>query len=377
MGDAFDVAATSLLAQCTEFAPDQLWIAPMPRDHNSRSALLWELPHATDPHDVDSPLDVRRVAARLRSVLNDPVGPDRIVLVAEAAADSPTSADDSWIVALAEGVTGLDGVSLLVVTDGGDDVGVVADTVIRVERRNDHRGAGSRRVGTTERAGEPDEEFVAFAATVSSTPKLELRPAVVGRALTPLERRVERHRLQASSAPDPALESVVTLLREAATVQQQAGEPEIERTIVPPPMPARVDLDELFEAAQGDGVPLGLVDDPSAAGMRTYWWEPGSGALLVFGSRRSGTEQVLATILLGVIDRFSELDVRLVVDRAVCGNSPWTERYRTLHAHRRSRPRATSSTRHSTRSPPNSTDRLLRSPQATVHRNSSPRAWWW
>jgi hypothetical protein len=35
--------------------------------------------------------------------------------------------------------------------------------------------------------------------------------------------------------------------------------------------------------------------------------------MLVFGSRRSGADQVLTTLLLGLIDRFSDLDVRLVV----------------------------------------------------------------
>jgi hypothetical protein len=78
-------------------------------------------------------------------------------------------------------------------------------------------------------------------------------------------------------------------------------------------MPTRVDLAELFEASPGDGVPLGLVDDPRTAGVRTLWWEPGYGSLFVFGSRRAGVEQALATVELGILDRFSALDVRLIV----------------------------------------------------------------
>jgi hypothetical protein len=35
--------------------------------------------------------------------------------------------------------------------------------------------------------------------------------------------------------------------------------------------------------------------------------------MLVFGSRRSGTDQVLTTLVLGLVDRFSDLDVRLMV----------------------------------------------------------------
>jgi hypothetical protein len=83
--------------------------------------------------------------------------------------------------------------------------------------------------------------------------------------------------------------------------------------VVPPPLPTQVELDELFETSPGDGVPLGLLDDPAGAGARVSWWEPGRGSMLVFGSRRSGADQVLTTLLLGLVDRFSDLDVRLVV----------------------------------------------------------------
>jgi hypothetical protein len=35
--------------------------------------------------------------------------------------------------------------------------------------------------------------------------------------------------------------------------------------------------------------------------------------MLVFGSRRSGVDQVLTTLLLGLVDRFADLDVRIVI----------------------------------------------------------------
>jgi len=83
--------------------------------------------------------------------------------------------------------------------------------------------------------------------------------------------------------------------------------------VVPPPLPTRIDLDELFETWPGDGVPLGLADDAATAGLRPVWWQPGGGATLLFGSRRSGVEQVLSTIILGITDRFASDDIRLVV----------------------------------------------------------------
>jgi hypothetical protein len=84
-------------------------------------------------------------------------------------------------------------------------------------------------------------------------------------------------------------------------------------------MPTHLDLDELFDVTPGDGVPLGLADDPEAAGFRTQWWESGSGSLLLYGSRRSGVEQVLTTVAVGIADRFSADDVRMIVVEASVG----------------------------------------------------------
>jgi hypothetical protein len=137
-----------------------------------------------------------------------------------------------------------------------------------------------------------------------------VEPFVIGRALSPLERRIEQQRAHAASVPDPALGPIVGQLREAALRRPMRA---VTRTVVPPALPTRVDLDELFETSPGDGVPLGLLDDPAAADTRVWWWEPGSGSLLVFGSRRSGADQALTTLLLGLVDRFSDLDVHLVV----------------------------------------------------------------
>ncbi len=154
--------------------------------------------------------------------------------------------------------------------------------------------------------------------TTATTATLALRPYVVGRTLTPLERRIQQRWVQSTAVPDQAFTPIVALLANAATSRTGDHEPltEHDRLVLPPPMPTRVDLDELFAASPGDGVPLGLVDDPGSARHVTRWWVPGSGSLLVFGSRRSGIEQVLDTISLGVVDRLTSLDVRLIVVEA-------------------------------------------------------------
>ncbi|HSP29556.1 MAG TPA: hypothetical protein VLN74_13475, partial [Ilumatobacteraceae bacterium] len=315
MGDAFDVAATWLVAQCVERSPDALWVAPMVLGHSPRSELLWRLPHATDRHDVDSTIEPRRLLARLRAVLADPAGPVRIVVVTEAPGGAATSPGETRLTTLAAGVRDISGLTMVVVTDRPEMADLLGDTVIRVERRYDEPGTARRVAVLATGDGPVGEPFTPLQPTTSATADVELRPFVVGRALTPLERRIEQHRALTSNSPSPAFDTIIALLRDAAS-RRHADAPAATtdgRTVVPPPIPTRVDLDELFANSPGDGVPIGLVDDPDHAGVRTRWWEPGSGSMLVFGSRRSGMEQAITTILLGAIDRFSELDVRLVV----------------------------------------------------------------
>jgi DNA segregation ATPase FtsK/SpoIIIE, S-DNA-T family len=315
MIDAFDVAATSLLAQCVERSPDALWIAPMVLQDSPRAELLWQLPHATDRHGFDSAIDPRRLLVRLRALLNDRRGPARIVLVAEAGGDSTTSPGDSWLTALADGVRTIAGLAMVVVTDRPEVANLVGDTVIRVERRYDVPGTVYRVAVIASPGDATDQPFTPLQPTASAVPLLELRPFVVGRSLTALERRIEQRRAQAANASDPAFDIVVATLRDVASRVHgdDSSTASDGRAVVPPPIPTRIALDELFDSSPGDGVPLGLVDDSGSARLDIRWWEPGSGSLLVFGSRRSGMDQVLATILLGVIDRISALDVDLVV----------------------------------------------------------------
>jgi hypothetical protein len=267
MGDAFDVAATALLGQCVDRPPDALWIAPMVLEHSPRAELLWRLPHATDRHEFDATIDPRRLLARLRAVLDG--GPARVVLVAEVAGASTTWPDGTWLTALAEGVRTIAGLAMVVVTDRPDVANLLGDTVIRVERRYDVPGIERRVAIVAAPDGSIAQPFTPLQPTTSAVGGLVMRPFVVGRALTPLERRIAQDAAQTANAPDPALDTVVAVLRDAAS-QAGSDEPTTPggRTVVPPPIPTRVALEELFDASPGDGVPLGLVDDPGSASLR-------------------------------------------------------------------------------------------------------------
>lgn len=309
IGDAFDVAATWVLGQAVDRSPERLWIAPIVPAGTDRAAWWWQLPHATERYDIDGPIDEERLLTRLRAVLADPAGPARVLVVAEISGASPTT-DLGWLRALGDGVRATDGLALVVVTDR-PDVAELADTVVTVDGRL-ALGTSTRRrtAAVTAPDGTVDSPFEPLQRSAPPTVTLVLEPFVVGRPVTPLERRLEQQRSQAVSSPDPAFDPLVAALRAAAS----AGDaPTTSRAILPPPMPTRVDLDELFAGSPGDGIPLGLVDDPATASAKVLWWQPGLGAILLFGSRRSGVDQVLTTIMAGVADRFSDDDVRLMI----------------------------------------------------------------
>ncbi len=195
IGDAFDVAATLLLGQAVDRPPDALWIAPIVQAESDRSTWWWQLPHATDRYDLDTTVDVDRLLARLRAVLDDPAGPKRIVIAAEATGAAPTL-DLGWLGALGDGTRSTERLALVVVTDLAD-VTVVGDTVIAVDQRIAGGGAARRREAVvTTRDGAPGPTFAPLQRSTSTSTTLVLEPFVIGRTLTPLERRIDRQRTQ-------------------------------------------------------------------------------------------------------------------------------------------------------------------------------------
>lgn len=321
--DAFEVAVTSILAQCVERSPAALWVAPLIRDRRSWSDLLRLLPHATDGRESDQAIDPQRLLRRVRAVLADPNGPDRVLVVVDVGAGDEIGTDapsHHWLSALIDGARTTSGLGLLIISDRPDAVHPPAATLIRVERRAG-ANADVRAATITPGGGATSWPLVTLQPGTATVGPLELRPNVLGRALTPLERRIDQRHARTANAPHPDLARAVDLLRVAASRagDELVAHDHLDRLAVPPPLPRRVDLDALFESSPGDGVPLGLVDDPAAASTRTWWWEPTNGSLLLFGSRRSGVEQALTTIVLGVVDRFAPADVRLVVIEASSG----------------------------------------------------------
>jgi S-DNA-T family DNA segregation ATPase FtsK/SpoIIIE len=321
MGDAGDVAATWLLSQCAHRSPDDLWVVPLALASGERSELWWRLPHATTAHDSTVEIEPQRLLARLRTVLADVDGPSRIVLVAETGAANGSSADVEMLASLADAARATDGLSMLVVSDRPGISETIAGTLINVERREGTGGPTAGRIATTiTGANEAGQPWIPLQPPTTPGGVLDVRPAVIGRALTPLERRLERRRTEAANTPSPALEAAFDILRRAASQYEiRSDGAAVRRVAIPPPMPTLLDLDEFFDVTPGDGVPLGLADDPEAAGVRTQWWEPGSGSLLLYGSRRSGVEQVLTTVAVGIADRFSGDDVRMIVVEASAG----------------------------------------------------------
>jgi S-DNA-T family DNA segregation ATPase FtsK/SpoIIIE len=320
MGDAFDVAATALLAQGVDRAPCDLWIVPALLDRGERSEVWWRFPHATAPHDTDLDIEPQRLTTRVRALLADPSGPARIVLVAESASATRSSADPETIAALVEVARTIDGVALLVISDQPSSSLPTADTMIRVERRDGANDGSPHRIATVvSRSGSGDSGQPCLPVQPPAIPDttLELRPAVIGRSLTPLERRLELRWAESSNVASPEVVAAIDVLRDAASQHHhRSGSADDARIAVPPPMPTHLDLDDLFTEAPGDGVPLGVADDPSVAAVRTHWWEPASGSLLLFGSRRSGIEHAVTTVAVGIADRFPGDDVRLIVVEA-------------------------------------------------------------
>lgn len=311
MGDAFDVAATSLLGQCADRSPDALWVVPLVVNDPERADLLGRLPHACEPHDSATPIDAGRVLARVRAVLA--AGPDRVLVVVEDSHSAPASLTRALIDTLVDGVHETSGVSLMVITNRADTPhAAVADTFIRVWRDHpDGHGTLRRTAALTERHSRPGEPFAPIPPNAAAQPGLDIAAMVIGRPLTPLERRVEQRHARSNGSPNPTFDRAVTVLRDADRTHSQTARPR--RVVVTAPLPNRLDLESWFGATPGDAVPLGLVDDPAAVEPQPCWWAPGDGSVFAFGSRRSGVEQVLATITLGLLDRFAPDDVRLVV----------------------------------------------------------------
>jgi hypothetical protein len=220
--------------------------------------------------------------------------------------------DGDAIGSLLEASARLRGLHVIVATDQFDDtvqdaLESQAATTIRIATSTTGRRAT---LGTTPATGDEDDATVAFSPYEPLRPvtanSIQLRPAVIGRQHTPLERRLARAARRSSTDIDPSMNAIVHAIRDAAETMDV--DPPV---LIPAPLVTSIDAGDFFRTHQGDGVPIGMIDDVREALTRPLWWEPGSGPLVLFGSRRSGVDAVITTVLSGIVDRFAPADVQI------------------------------------------------------------------
>ena len=292
--DAVRTAVALAVAACTRADPASVSLLDLIR--TPLSAPLTGFPHATDrtlTADDIALIEPARLVTRLRHVAFEHPGTS-IIVVAEARSDDRAVVDA--LLGVSRELAGL--CVIVAVADGGLPVGPDLTTV-SVERVN-----GSRRAVVDGPDGNRLE--VLLEDDVADASALVLRPAVLGRALTPLEHRIaQRSR--------PTTDSFVAECEELADLARAAGGDTAQPpALVPPPLPMSIDTEALFRDRPGDAIPFGVVDTPATA-PSTMWWEPDGSVLLALGSAQSGVDDLVTTIILGVIDRFSPDDVELVV----------------------------------------------------------------
>ena len=145
---------------------------------------------------------------------------------------------------------------------------------------------------------------------------VDVRPFVVGRDLLPMEQRLERTLLAERAEHDGSTTDLGRLVTAIRGAVDHLGGPAARRPI-PDALPDRLSMRAFFDDHPGDAVPFGVADLPDEQRSAPVWWSPVGSAGAVGGSRLavgapgSGTSSLLATLLLGVAERFSPDDVHL------------------------------------------------------------------
>ncbi len=277
--------------------------------------VLGDLPHVGGRVSLEDPLERRRILERIANHLDTPGAGAGIVLVGS----SHEGRLDGWIGdlrALADRVPALRLVTArhgpAAVSDRPPRAGRVEIAIDRLD------GTPSARMtsGHERRSGEPGDldavdtvDTTVVFAPLSTSPaaarQLAVRPFVVGRPFTSLERRVARN-----VATRPGLDASTHSAVAALLAKVSRGTPPV---LVPPPLPGEVDVDMLFAAYEADAIPLGVLDDPADATHPVVWWQPGrTGSIVFVGSPRAGLDRVVSTIVRGVAERVSPSDLRLI-----------------------------------------------------------------
>lgn len=263
---------------------------------------LLDLPHVAGRCSLVDPLERRRVVARLAAHASTPgVGAGVVVL-----GDAADSGLDDWVVDL-QHLAARSPSLRLIVARHGEGAGAV-DRIrprrgmvdIDVDRRS---GVPVATITTSALDGGRRPFAPLLLPTSQPTGPIVVRPFVVGRPLSSLERRLSR-----TSGVRPHIDTEAAAFMRSTLVSVRRPP-----RLVPPVVPERIDIDDLFSANEADAIPIGVRDDVVHGELPVVWWQPGpAGSALFVGSPRSGLDDVIATIARGVAERFSPNDLRLV-----------------------------------------------------------------
>ena len=158
-------------------------------------------------------------------------------------------------------------------------------------------------------------ELVAFqAATVSTGPAaagvVTVRPFRFGHDPG------EGPDADASTAEDPGPTDLERLAAAASEAATRLGLPPPRRPW-PDPLPDRVSTDEISVAETGQGVVVGLADEPDLQRTVPFTWSPADGNLGLYGAPGSGLTTALETVVLGLAANHAADPVEVyVVDMA-------------------------------------------------------------
>ncbi|MFN3256152.1 MAG: hypothetical protein ACE37B_10680 [Ilumatobacter sp.] len=321
---------------------DQLAVLTVGRH---RPAWHAEIPHIAGHVDRAAADDPARLVHRVAHVLTSQPGLEVLVVIEDAFVAGqpvhgrPVSAPVDLLTGLLELADSLSRVH--VVMTSTEDVASIPESIRNrcgIELAvGQHAGSPRGVVSSTETA----VHFIGpttLGAAISGPPTLgttiprtlAIRANVHGRAMTPLERRVNRAAsVPTASLPDPATIEIAQRVG-AATASNADGSNGVDGVdggLLPPPLPTSVSHLSLLAQHPGDGVPIGLLDRPERAMTEAYWWQPGrDGTLLAIGSPRSGMTQLADLLATGIAARYSADDL------AVYAIEPLPQRRRAFAA---------------------------------------------
>jgi S-DNA-T family DNA segregation ATPase FtsK/SpoIIIE len=336
--DLGELVQSALVALAAGTGPDHLSLALL-ADDPAVFGRCRELPHVATLVSIPDRPGAERVLRSLRAELarrsstSSPADrPSLVVAIADAAvvgASDPMFAPSIVDIAARGPAVG---VHLLLATAHADDAAPFAAVGgLRIARRLRADSAAAEALGVAAARQLPRHprgravvrtrdgaiSTVQSASTAAPRPRdaedLVVRPFVVARERSAMEHRIERAAARAAALVDddttPLGRIVVAMTTAAAALAAAPHRPPVVE-----PLPDRLPLRTFFDANPGDGVPFALADLPDDQRQDTAWWRPGpDGHLLVYGAAGAGATSLLASLALGIAERYAPDDVHLYV----------------------------------------------------------------